>query len=209
MGAIEIPHRPSSGPVKNPVPEEGLSSPRGARGFALPSLCIAIGVLMGVCFAGLNRPLEAQEGGGVYRLRLAPVFTKSLGDSPPQYDFGIGMDLVVGDFLGVWASGYPDETSIDCLVSSIPGCNKGDFIGSVGINLHYLGNGWRPYAGVGVGTRHYTSGDWEKGLSTFRAGLDLTGKSRFGLRGEVVRHSDSGWLIALGVSVGIFRRTPA
>jgi len=171
----------------------------------------AIGILALVFCATQGRPLEAQKGGGGYRLRLAPVLTTSLGESPPQYDFGFGMDLVVGDFLGVWASGYPDETSIDCLVSSIPGCNKGDFIGSVGINLHYLGNGWRPYAGVGVGTRHYSSGDWEKGLRTFRAGLDFTGKERFGLRWEVVRHSDArysdaDWLIALGASLGIFRR---
>ena len=47
------------------------------------------------------------------------------------------------------------------------------------------------------------SKDWEKNLHTSRLGIEVTGQKPFGLRVEAYNHSDSDWIVALGVSFGI------
>jgi opacity protein-like surface antigen len=186
--------------------EGGLASPKGTWESRWLTLCASIGIAIGVFLVSPGGTLDAQEPGSDYQLRLAPVLTRSVGDSPPRYDFGFGLDWRLGDFLSIWGAGFTEEMSRACLDSNND-CSPGDFVGSIGINLHYSLEGFRPYVGVGLGARHYASGDWEKNLKTFRAGFDLMGRSRFGLRGEAFKHTDSGWFAAVGVSLGIFRRS--
>ena len=162
---------------------------------------IVISLCCGVSAASAQRPPRTEV------LKLAPyaTMTESLGRLGPRFGFGLRAERPVGSgYVRIWGSGAREHLARDCL--TLPGviCGSGRaWLGSVGFSAYLFPSRLTPYVGVGVGKRRLDGSGSKENVRTLFLGVDLKGRTRFSLRLEVMRRSDSSGLVVLGFGVAI------